>query len=85
VETGAGAGINATDQAYLSAGATIASTAAEIFAKSEMIIKVKEPQRANGRGCAKGKFCLLFCILRLISRKQKDCWPPAAPPLPMKP
>src|ERR1700732_1755974 len=36
VETGAGAGINSTDQAYLEAGATIVDTAAEIFAKSEM-------------------------------------------------
>ena len=39
VQTGAGAGTNATDQAYLSAGATIARTAAEIFTKSEMIIR----------------------------------------------
>src|ERR1700732_1250704 len=36
VETGAGAGINSTDQAYLEGGATIVDTAAEIFAKSEM-------------------------------------------------
>src|SRR3981081_4899546 len=47
VETGAGAGINATDQAYLAAGATIVDTAAEIFAKSEMIVKVKEPQESE--------------------------------------
>ena len=47
VETGAGAGINATDQAYLAAGATIVDTAAEIFAKSEMIVKVKEPQQSE--------------------------------------
>jgi alanine dehydrogenase len=44
VETNAGAGISATDQAYETAGARIVATAAEIFAKAEMIVKVKEPQ-----------------------------------------
>src|SRR6478609_3661579 len=44
VETGAGAGIGADDNAYRAAGATIAKTAADVFAKSEMIVKVKEPQ-----------------------------------------
>ena len=44
VETGAGAGIGADDNAYRSAGATIAKTAADVFAKSDMIVKVKEPQ-----------------------------------------
>ncbi|MER8481110.1 alanine dehydrogenase [Mesorhizobium sp. M1322] len=44
IETGAGAGIGADDNAYRAAGATIAKTAADVFAKSDMIIKVKEPQ-----------------------------------------
>lgn len=44
VETNAGAGIGFDDNAYKSAGAEIAATAAEVFAKAEMIIKVKEPQ-----------------------------------------
>ncbi|AZO08150.1 MULTISPECIES: alanine dehydrogenase [unclassified Mesorhizobium] len=44
VETGAGAGIGADDNAYRSAGAAIAKTAADVFAKSDMIVKVKEPQ-----------------------------------------
>ena len=44
IETGAGAGIGADDNAYRSAGATIAKTAAEVFAKSDMVVKVKEPQ-----------------------------------------
>ena len=44
VETGAGAGIGFDDAAYKGAGATIAATPAEIFAASDMIIKVKEPQ-----------------------------------------
>ena len=44
VETGAGAGIDFDDQAYVAAGATIAPTAAAVFAGSDMIVKVKEPQ-----------------------------------------
>ncbi|BCH05335.1 alanine dehydrogenase (plasmid) [Mesorhizobium sp. 131-2-5] len=44
VETGAGGGIGADDNAYRAAGATIAKTAADVFAKSDMIVKVKEPQ-----------------------------------------
>ncbi len=44
VETGAGAGIGFGDDAYKAAGATIAATAADVFAKADMIIKVKEPQ-----------------------------------------
>ncbi len=44
VETGAGLGLNAPDQAFRAAGAAIAGAAAEIFATSDMIVKVKEPQ-----------------------------------------
>lgn len=44
VETGAGKGINFTDEIYEQAGAKIAGSAQEVFEKAEMIIKVKEPQ-----------------------------------------
>jgi alanine dehydrogenase len=44
VETNAGAGIGASDADYVAAGAAIAATAAEVFQKSDMIVKVKEPQ-----------------------------------------
>ena len=47
VETGAGNGIGAPDEVYRRAGASIAETAREIFAKSEMIVKIKEPQRSE--------------------------------------
>lgn len=48
VEANAGAGIGASDADYVQAGAKIIPTAAEIFAKADMIVKVKEPQ-ANER------------------------------------
>jgi len=44
VETGAGAGIGALDEHYQQAGASIAADAAAVFAGSELIVKVKEPQ-----------------------------------------
>jgi len=44
VQTGAGAGIGASDDVYRAAGAGIVDTAEEVFARAEMVVKVKEPQ-----------------------------------------
>jgi len=44
VESGAGLGIDAADDAYRAAGAEIVATAAEVFERAEMVVKVKEPQ-----------------------------------------
>jgi alanine dehydrogenase len=44
VEAAAGAGIGFDDAAYRAVGAEIALTAAEVFARAQMIVKVKEPQ-----------------------------------------
>jgi alanine dehydrogenase len=44
VETNAGAGIGAGDDAYRAAGAEIAPDAKAVFDRAEMIVKVKEPQ-----------------------------------------
>ncbi len=44
VETNAGAGIGMTDADYEAAGAKVVSTAKEVFAEAELIVKVKEPQ-----------------------------------------
>ena len=43
VQSGAGAGIGASDEAYIGAGATVVDTAKEVF-EAELIVKVKEPQ-----------------------------------------
>jgi alanine dehydrogenase len=43
VETHAGHGIGISDEEYRKAGATIIESAKEVFAKAEMIVKVKEP------------------------------------------
>jgi alanine dehydrogenase len=63
VESGAGAGIGATDAVYVAAGAKIAANAAEIFAHSEMIVKVKEPQPSEWTQLHEGQ--ILFAYLHL--------------------
>ena len=47
VETKAGEGIDFSNSAYEKVGATILPTAADVFAKSDMIVKVKEPQQSE--------------------------------------
>lgn len=44
VESGAGAGIDYTDEEYVRAGAKVVANAEEVFALSDLIVKVKEPQ-----------------------------------------
>ena len=44
VQAGAGASIGLTDEQYLAAGAQLAAEASEVFAQTDMIVKVKEPQ-----------------------------------------
>ncbi|RQP25916.1 alanine dehydrogenase [Piscinibacter terrae] len=63
VQTGAGLGIGADDAAYVTAGARIASTADEVFAGTEMIVKVKEPQPAEWKMLRRGQ--ILFTYLHL--------------------
>jgi alanine dehydrogenase len=65
IETGAGAGIGIKDEDYIKAGAKIAATAAEVFAKTEMIVKVKEPQTVECEMLRKGQ--ILFTYLHLAA------------------
>jgi len=43
VESGAGLGSGFGDDAYRAAGATVVATAAEVWARADMVLKVKEP------------------------------------------
>ncbi|WP_422366806.1 alanine dehydrogenase [Pelagibius sp.] len=63
VETKAGEGIGFTDTDYEAAGAEIAPDADSVFAKAEMIVKVKEPQPAEYKRLREGQ--LLFTYLHL--------------------
>ena len=44
VESGAGGGIGASDAHYTAVGAAIAASAADVYERAELIVKVKEPQ-----------------------------------------
>ena len=63
VEQSAGIGIGFSDQDYITAGATIEEAAATIFAKAEMIVKVKEPQSVERAMLREGQ--ILFTYLHL--------------------
>jgi alanine dehydrogenase len=63
IEKGAGLGIGADDGAYQAAGAKVIATAAEIFAKCDMIVKVKEPQPVEWAQLREGQ--LLYTYLHL--------------------
>jgi len=45
VERSAGVGSGLPDEAYASCGATLVDSAADVFARANLIVKVKEPQR----------------------------------------
>ncbi len=63
VETGAGTGSGFSDDDYIAAGASLLPTAADIFAKADMIVKVKEPQSAERAMLCEGQ--ILFTYLHL--------------------
>ncbi|TAL80296.1 MAG: alanine dehydrogenase, partial [Beijerinckiaceae bacterium] len=63
VETGAGAGMGAADADYAAVGAEIVASAAEIFARAQMIVKVKEPQPSEWMQLREGQ--ILFAYLHL--------------------
>ncbi|MEH6833254.1 MULTISPECIES: alanine dehydrogenase [Falsihalocynthiibacter] len=63
VETDAGIGSGFTDTDYVDAGVEIKDTAAEIFALSDMIVKVKEPQSVERKMLREGQ--VLFTYLHL--------------------
>jgi alanine dehydrogenase len=65
IETGAGAGISADDDAYRRAGGEIVGNPNEIFAKAELIVKVKEPQSVEWAKLGAGQ--IIFTYLHLAA------------------
>lgn len=63
VQTNAGFGSGFSDEEYLDAGAQIIPTIEEVYQKSDMIIKVKEPQESEYELLKNGQ--LLFTYLHL--------------------
>ena len=67
VEKNAGAGSGYLDEAYTGVGAEIVGQAKEVFARAEMIVKVKEPLPAEYPLLGKGQ--ILFTYLHLAASK----------------
>ena len=68
VETGAGLGAAYSDEEYRVAGAEIVATAAELFARSSIVVKVKEPQPAEIAMLREGH--ILFTYLHLAADRR---------------
>src|SRR3977135_3905537 len=65
VESGAGIGIGVDDTQYSAARAPIANTAPEVFERSDLVVKVKEPQPAECAMLRPGQ--VLFTYLHLAA------------------
>ncbi|MDT1818567.1 alanine dehydrogenase, partial [Acinetobacter baumannii] len=63
VQQGAGIEIGLDDAQYTAAGATIVDSAQEVFARADMIVKVKEPQPAECAMLREGQ--ILYTYLHL--------------------
>jgi alanine dehydrogenase len=65
LETGAGVGAGLTDDDYKAAGASIVAGADDVFARAEMIVKVKEPLPQERKRLRPGQ--ILFTYLHLAA------------------
>jgi alanine dehydrogenase len=72
VQTQAGTGIGATDDDYRAAGAQIIPSAEEIFAKADMIVKVKEPQAVERKMLREGQILYTYLHLAPDPEQTKD-------------
>jgi alanine dehydrogenase len=60
VEQGAGLGSGFVDEAYRAVGATVAGSVEEVWAKAEMILKVKEPVELEWKRIRKGQVLFTY-------------------------
>lgn len=72
VESTAGDGAGFTDRDYIDAGATIAPTAADVFAVADMIVKVKEPQAIERQMLREGQILFTYLHLAPDPEQTKD-------------
>ncbi|MDI6775364.1 MAG: alanine dehydrogenase [Verrucomicrobiota bacterium] len=68
VQKGAGLGAGFADRDYVAAGAQIAPTAAGIYRRAEMIVKVKEPLPAEIRKLRRSQ--ILFCYFHFAASRE---------------
>src|SRR5688572_27437891 len=68
VQEGAGLGAGITDDAFRKVGAVMAATAAEVYGKADMIVKVKEPLASEYALIKKGQ--LLFTYFHFAANRE---------------
>jgi alanine dehydrogenase len=69
IETNAGVGAGLTDADYRAVGAEIVPDAAQVYARAELIVKVKEPLAAERKRLGRGQ--VLFTYLHLAADPQQ--------------
>ncbi|MFZ1468506.1 MAG: alanine dehydrogenase [Paracoccaceae bacterium] len=72
IETNAGTGAGFTDADYSAIGAKIIGTAEEVFAKADMIVKVKEPQPVERARLREGQVLFTYLHLAPDPEQTKD-------------
>ncbi len=72
VETSAGKGIGVSDAEYAQIGAQIVDTPAEIFARAELVVKVKEPQAVERAMLREGQVLFTYLHLAPDPEQTKD-------------
>ncbi len=65
IQKDAGHAIGFDDNQYQAAGALVVNTAADVYAKAELVVKVKEPQLEECQMIREGQ--ILFCYLHLAA------------------
>lgn len=72
VEQGAGLGSGFDDSAYEAAGAQIAAGADELYARAELVVKVKEPQAEEFARLRPGQ--IVFCYFHFAASRELTEW-----------
>jgi alanine dehydrogenase len=72
VEAGAGAGSGFLDADYIVAGAEVVATAKEVFARADLIVKVKEPQAVERKMLREGQILFTYLHLAPDPEQTKD-------------
>jgi alanine dehydrogenase len=72
IEKNAGVGAGFSDADYKAAGAKIVDTAEEVFEKSDMIVKVKEPQAIERKRLREGQVLFTYLHLAPDPEQTKD-------------
>ena len=73
VQQGGGAGSGFTDEDYRAAGAQIVAGAPDIFARADMIVKVKEPQEVEYRMMREGQLVFTYFHFAADEKLTRGC------------